>query len=120
MLNLPRALLPAGSRSGEVLVLSIEPGQSSNSDTPAIDLNFGSAEDLQTLPGVGPVLAERIIAGRPDAGIDDLARVEGLGAATLARLRPLVAAGPMTGRDGHFRPGLADTLQQYAMKVAHK
>ena len=35
-------------------------------------------------------------------------------------LDALVAAGPMTGRDGHFRPGLADTLQQYAMKVAHK
>jgi D-aminopeptidase len=37
-----------------------------------------------------------------------------------AVLDALIAAGPMIGRDGHSRPGLADTLQQSLMKGAHK
>jgi len=57
-----------------------------------IDVNSASAERLARLPGVGDVLAERIVADRvangPFASLDDLLRVDGLGPAKLEALRP--------------------------------
>lgn len=61
-----------------------------------IDVNRAGAEELQRLPGIGPVLASRIIAARekaPFRTIDDLDRVSGIGPKTLAKLRPFVAVG---------------------------
>ena len=55
-----------------------------------ISLNHASVATLEGLPGVGPALAARIVAGRPYATIDDLERVKGFGAKTLAKLTPLV------------------------------
>ncbi len=56
-----------------------------------LDPNRASVADLQSWPGVGPVLAERIVAGRPYAHPDDLLAVRGIGPKTLARLRPRVS-----------------------------
>ena len=56
----------------------------------AVSLNRASPEALQSLPGVGPVMAERIIAARPFAAVEDLLRVEGVGAATFRALEPRV------------------------------
>lgn len=68
------------------------------SDPPSIDLNRATAEELQTLRGVGPVLAERILALRRDNGrfrsVDELLEVRGIGPATLERLRPRLHVGP--------------------------
>ncbi len=80
-----RALTRAGSRSPKPVP--------SLADTPPLDLNHASADDLARLPGVGPALAARIVAARPAAGfgsIDDLVRVKGLGRTRIERLRPLV------------------------------
>ena len=56
-----------------------------------IDLNTADAEELQTLDGIGEVLARRIIARRESAGpyrtAEDLLEVEGIGQATLERFR---------------------------------
>jgi competence protein ComEA len=59
-----------------------------------VDLNTADAAALDTLPGVGPVLAQRIIDRRTQAGpftsVDQLDEVSGIGPAMLARLRDLV------------------------------
>lgn len=59
-----------------------------------IDLNAADEAGLQTLPGIGPALAARIVAWRAENGgfaaVDDLEAVPGIGPATLARLRDLV------------------------------
>ncbi|MHB1163831.1 MAG: ComEA family DNA-binding protein [Candidatus Nanopelagicales bacterium] len=63
---------------------------------PLVDLNRSDQAALESLPGVGPVLAARILAWRAANGsfrsIDELGEVAGIGQATLARLRPLVRA----------------------------
>ncbi len=53
-----------------------------------LDINRATSEELQRLPGIGPVLAGRIIAARPFASADDLARVSGIGDRKYAVLRP--------------------------------
>ena len=63
---------------------------------PPVDLNRAPPATLETLPGIGPALARRIVAARserPFSSVDDLERVPGIGPATVARLRPLVVAG---------------------------
>ena len=55
-------------------------------------LNAATAEDLDALPGIGPVLAERILALREERGgfsaLSELLDVEGIGAATLEEISP--------------------------------
>jgi len=61
-----------------------------------VDVNAASAGEIEALPSVGRVLAERIVAERangPFADADDLRRVSGVGRTTLARLRPFVRCG---------------------------
>ena len=59
-----------------------------------IDLNAATLADLDTLPGVGPVLAQRILDWRTEHGrfasVDQLADVPGIGESRLAQLRDLV------------------------------
>ncbi|MGL4550673.1 MAG: ComEA family DNA-binding protein [Gemmataceae bacterium] len=55
-----------------------------------VDLNDATPEQLQRLPGVGPVLAGRIVEARPFRAVDDLRKVKGVGAKTLEKVRPFV------------------------------
>lgn len=58
---------------------------------PRLDLNQATREELAVLPGVGPGLAERIVAHRERHGdfqaVDELALVSGVGPRTMERLR---------------------------------
>lgn len=75
-----------------------EPGQSSGSAGVAGDgsvrINTATQAEIETLPGVGPVLAQRIIAHREQHGpfrsVEDLLGVPGIGEAKYAALRDLV------------------------------
>jgi competence protein ComEA len=55
-----------------------------------VDLNTASLAELDTLPDVGPVLAQRIVDRRPYTSVDELDEVSGIGPTLLERLRPLV------------------------------
>jgi comEA protein len=61
-----------------------------------ININTADKEMLTLLPGVGPVIAEAIIAYRKDHGnfknIDELAKVKGIGDKTLEKLKPFLQA----------------------------
>ena len=57
----------------------------------AVDLNRASLEELASLDGVGPRLAERIAAARPFATVEELVRVRGFGGTRLGRLRGRLA-----------------------------
>lgn len=69
-------------------------------DVGHVDINRGSAEELQRLPGIGPVLAERVIRYRRQNGkfasVRDMQRVKGIGAKRFAQLEPYIRTGPKT------------------------
>jgi len=89
---------------------SAEAGEQARPDTAArsagaglpsapVNLNTATPSELQRLSGIGPKLAERIVAYREVHGsfrrVQDLTRVRGIGAKTLAQLKPyLVVAEP--------------------------
>ena len=58
-----------------------------------LDLNTATEKELQYIKGIGPVLAERIIAGRPYRTVDDLLKVKGIGQKKLEDIRPYFVVG---------------------------
>lgn len=65
--------------------------------SPAVNLNRAGREELESLPGIGPALAGRILESRsregPFRSLEDLTRVPGIGPATVERLQGLAQAG---------------------------
>jgi competence ComEA-like helix-hairpin-helix protein len=53
-----------------------------------LDINTASEVELENLPGIGAVLAQRIIAARPFKSADDLRKVKGIGDKRYEKLRP--------------------------------
>lgn len=81
---------------GQVPPASVDPapGPTTGDGQDAIDLNTADAAALDTLPRVGPALAERIIAWREENGrftsVEDLLAVSGIGEKMLEALRDRV------------------------------
>ncbi|WP_374159428.1 ComEA family DNA-binding protein [Mycobacterium sp. G7A2] len=65
--------------------------------TAPVDLNTATVEQLDTLPGIGPVTAAAIVSWRDSNGrftsVDQLGEVDGIGPVRLAKLRDLVLVG---------------------------
>ncbi len=78
----------AAARAGSALTSAAAPVAA------PVDLNAADVAGLDALPGIGPVLAARIVQWRLDNGpfrsVDELGEVSGIGDAILGRLRPLV------------------------------
>jgi competence protein ComEA len=83
----------ARKKSGAVHLITPE-----SADAPAapaiIDIDIASAAQIETLRGIGPALAERIVADRDSLGpfgsVDELQRVRGIGRRLAARIAPQV------------------------------
>jgi len=92
-----RILVP--SRDGTAPGASQAPGGPAASGKPGaalIDLNHATAEALDSLPGIGPVTADKIIASRaekPFHSIDELRERGLVGQKTFDKLKPLIAVG---------------------------
>jgi competence protein ComEA len=57
-----------------------------------VNVNTATAAELEALPGIGPVIARRIIEGRPYRSVGELDTVKGIGKRRLEEIRPLVTA----------------------------
>lgn len=96
-----------------VLVLIAAPtslAQSGDQSQPAVaqkaivNLNSATLDQLETLPGVGPKVAERIVEFRQKNGgfkkIEDLMNVKGIGEKSFLKLKPLVTVTPPSKANG--------------------
>jgi DNA uptake protein ComE-like DNA-binding protein len=59
-----------------------------------VDVNRASAQEIASLPGIGPTIAARIVAGRPYASVEALLEIEGIGPKRLEAMRERVRLGP--------------------------
>ena len=87
-LNLARKLV-----DGELVTVGVSSAEAETAGG-LVNLNTATVATLQTLPGVGPVLAQRIIDYREQHGgfasVDELRRVTGIGEAKFAELQAWV------------------------------
>jgi competence protein ComEA len=64
--------------------------------TARVDVNSADVKTLETLPGIGPTLADRIVAGRPYHGVEDLSKVKGLSKSKIDAIRDQITFGSGT------------------------
>lgn len=93
----PEGLVEPGATPGAEGGAGAGSGPGSATSAGLVDLNTATRETLETLPGVGPVTAEKILAWRDEHGsftaVDELLEVSGIGERTLEELAPLVTVG---------------------------
>lgn len=89
----PPTAPPVREQSRSAVLGAVRPASTPQPDR--INLNKAEATALTSLPGIGPTLADRIVAFREQKGVfqsvDDLVQVQGIGSNQVERLRPLVA-----------------------------
>jgi hypothetical protein len=61
-----------------------------------LDLNEAPAAELESLPAIGPGLAQRIVSARPFSSVDEVARVQGVGGRRAQALRSRLRLAPRT------------------------
>jgi competence protein ComEA len=87
-----QVLVPSASAAGAAAAAAASSG--APSPTAPVDLNSATAEQLDALPGVGPVTAQKIVDYRtqhgPFTSVDDLDAIPGIGPAKIADLQGLV------------------------------
>jgi competence protein ComEA len=92
--NLARKLADGEQLAVGVATTTATPTPSAGSAGGLVNLNTASEAELDALPGVGPVLAQHILAWRsthgPFSAVDQLRQVSGIGPAKFADIRPRV------------------------------
>lgn len=91
--------IPYTEGSSPVIVDQPTPTQDLGlSGTDLININIASQSELETLPGIGPTTAQKIITYRQQNGpfvkIDDIINVSGIGPGTFERIKDLITVGP--------------------------
>ncbi len=92
---------PAATSHTPTIAASSGPRMSSGvgkQERAKLDLNRATAQEFEELPGIGPVLAERIIdyrkSGKAFRMVDDLRAVKGIGKKKFDRIRALITVTP--------------------------
>ena len=87
MASAPSAAAPAGADSKETKQESVS----------AVDINSATVEELMSVPGIGQVIAQRIVEFREKNGpyktVDELLKVQGIGEKSLAKYRERLSIG---------------------------
>jgi competence protein ComEA len=77
-----------------------------------IDLNSATAEQLEQLPGIGPKIAEAIVAFREKSGpfrrVEELLAIRGISNRKLNAIRPYVKVGPPPSKSSLLLGGAAE------------
>jgi DNA uptake protein ComE-like DNA-binding protein len=90
----PTAIIPFTTPALSHSAASVGPAEGKKSyakekiELGRIDINTATEKELKMIPGVGPVMAARIIAARPFRSADDLKKVNGIGGKKYAKIRP--------------------------------
>ena len=73
-----------------------------------VNINTASSDELQTVPGIGPVTAEKILHMRKSYGafksVDDLLAIRGLGPKRLEKMRKYLTVGKAAGSKSNSSP----------------
>ena len=104
-INLARALedgeqldVPYVEGASPVIATEAPASTQDPSATELININFASQVELESLPGIGPTNAQKIIAYREQNGpfltIEDIINVPGIGPGTYERIKDLITVGP--------------------------
>ena len=86
-------------RAPEELVRELPEPEPEPEQTPRLELNRATRAELEALPGIGAVLAERIVAWRsangPFVSVEQIMDVEGIGEKKFAEIRDSIYVGDM-------------------------
>lgn len=89
---------PASPAAGPASALAVSEAPRAPASSPKlININTASSAELQAIPGIGPVLAERIVTHRgrgPFRRPEDLMAVRGIGPKTYQKMKPYIAVAP--------------------------
>lgn len=89
-----RLNLAAPVVDGQQVVVYAKPSAGTSSDDGIVVVNQATAAELESIPGVGEVLAKRIVSHRETSGlfatVEDLLDVPGIGEAKLAAMREFI------------------------------